>query len=52
MTNWPAAKLIKKPCRVCGDIMECTPRREVCSKCRQKAEKTGKQKRDKIKRAA
>lgn len=38
---WPIAKLIEKPCRICGTIMECTPRREVCSKCRKEYESRG-----------
>jgi hypothetical protein len=33
------APRIEKPCRVCGEIMYCTPRREVCSKCRREKEK-------------
>jgi hypothetical protein len=41
------APRIEKPCRVCGDIMYCTPRREVCSKCRRIAERDGKRMRDK-----
>jgi hypothetical protein len=41
------APRIEKPCRVCGEIMYCTPRREVCSKCRRIAERDGKRMRDK-----
>jgi len=41
------APRIEKPCRVCGEIMYCTPRREVCSKCRRIAEREGKRMRDK-----
>jgi len=41
------APRIEKPCRVCGDIMYCTPRREVCSKCRRAKERDGKRERDK-----
>lgn len=39
MTVWPEAKQIIKPCEVCGETMECTPRREVCSVCRREREK-------------
>lgn len=39
---------IDKLCRVCGKIMWCTPRREVCSKCRREVERDGKTLRDKI----
>jgi hypothetical protein len=41
------APRIEKPCRVCGEIMYCTPRREVCSKCRRIAERDAKRMRDK-----
>ncbi len=33
------APRIEKPCRVCGDPMYCTPKREVCSVCRREREK-------------
>jgi uncharacterized OB-fold protein len=38
MTVWPEAKRVEKPCVVCGEIMFCTPTRELCSKCRRKKE--------------
>jgi len=41
------APRIEKLCRVCGEIMYCTPRREVCSKCRRIAERDAKRMRDK-----
>jgi len=41
------APRVERPCRVCGDIMYCTPRREVCSKCRRAKERDGKRMRDK-----
>lgn len=44
------APRIEKPCRVCGDPMYCTPRREVCSKCRRIKERDGKRMR--LKKAA
>jgi hypothetical protein len=44
------APRIEKPCEVCGDIMYCTPRREVCSKCRRAKERDGKRMRDKAAR--
>ena len=46
------APRIEKPCEVCGDIMYCTPRREVCSKCRRAKERDGKRMRDKKTAAA
>lgn len=39
MSTWPEAKLIEKPCKVCGDPMYCTPSREICHKCRKQIEK-------------
>jgi len=36
---WPIAKLIEKPCTICGEIMECTPKREICSVCRREMER-------------
>jgi len=44
------APRIEKPCRDCGAMMYCTPRREVCSKCRRIAERDAKRMRDKAAR--
>lgn len=34
--TWPTHPMVQKPCEVCGEIMECTPSRKVCTKCRRK----------------
>lgn len=47
MSTWPESKLVEKPCRDCGEIMECTPKREVCSKCRRKVERENKRRKTK-----
>lgn len=42
MNAWPDAPRVEKPCRDCGEMMFCTPKREVCSKCRRKKERAEK----------
>lgn len=36
--TWPTHPMVQKPCEVCGEIMECTQSRKVCTKCRRKRE--------------
>lgn len=50
MGTWPEAKLIEKKCRECGEIMWCTPTREICSTCRKKMESEAKKTRDNSKK--
>lgn len=50
--TWPTHPMVQKPCEVCGDMMECTPMRKVCTKCRRKREAENKrQRREKFKKS-